>query len=90
MQKSILDLITPAMVLAIVMGTLFAGIFHLFMVTKGSRLLVSWTVSVASYCVGVILCDFLHISILPIGPIDLVLPSALSIASMSVARLIKL
>ncbi|MGC9358897.1 MAG: hypothetical protein ACP5G7_00800 [Anaerolineae bacterium] len=90
MQEMLLAVLTPAAVLALVMGTLLAGIFHLLAATKGSRLLVSWTVGVTTFCVGAVLSDFFHLSILSLGPIDLVLPSVLSIAAMNVARLAKL
>jgi len=90
MRDLLLTVLTPAAVLALVIGTLLAGVFHLLAATKGSRILVSWTVSVAAFCVGVLLSDFLHLSLLSLGPLDLFLPSVLSIAAMSVARLAKL
>lgn len=90
MRETLLALMTPTTVLALVIGTLLAGVFHCLTVTKGSRLLVSWTIGVAAFCVGVILSEFLNIDIFAIGPMDIVLPSIFSIAAMSVARLIKL
>ena len=90
MRDLLLTVLTPAAVLALVLGTLLAGIFHLLTATKGSRLLVSWTVSVTAFCVGALLSDFLHLSFVSLGPLDLLLPGVLSIAAMSVARLGKL
>lgn len=90
MRETLFTLVTPALVLALVMGTLLAGLFHAFAVTKGSRLLVSWTIGVTVYFIGAILCGFIHITVLSIGPVDILVPSALSIVAMSIARLVKL
>ncbi len=84
MRETLFAVLTPAAVLALVMGTFLAGVFHFLTATKGSRLLVSWTVGVAAYCVGAVLCGLLDFSILPIGSIDIVLPSILSVAAMCI------
>jgi hypothetical protein len=90
MREMLLAVLTPATVLALVMGTLLAGVFHLLAATRGSRLLVSWTVGVTFFGIGTVLSDFLHLSVLSLGPIDVILPSILSLAAMGVARLAKL
>lgn len=90
MRDTLLALTTPTTVLALVLGTLLAGLFHCLTVTKGSRLLVTWTVGVAGFGLGVVLSQFLGIKIVSIGPIDLVIPTISSIIAMVVARLIKL
>ncbi len=90
MRDTLLALTTPATILTLVMGSLWAGAFHCLTVTKGSRLLVTWTIGVAGFAIGVLLARFLGLHLISIGPIDVLIPSIVSIALMIVARLVKL
>ena len=82
-------LLSPAVVLSIVVASLYGGLFHVLRGRKLTDFVLYWLASLIGFGLGQVLGNALNLGIMMIGLVHIVEASAISWVALLVARWLK-